>query len=76
MQRLIEATLIKNILEKYQNRYDECQAQWDKDCQELKDNIINAGMLALMLVSQMDYYNEQCLLFLFLSFLFFIIQFQ
>ena len=42
MQRLIEATLIKNILEKYQNRYDECQAQWDKDCQELKDNIINA----------------------------------
>lgn len=28
------------------------------------DNIINAGILALMAVSQMDYYNEQCLLFL------------
>lgn len=41
MQRLIEATLIKNILEKYQSRYDECQAQWDKDCQELKDNIVS-----------------------------------
>lgn len=42
MQRLIEATLIKNILDKYQIRYDECQAQWDKDCQELKDNIVDA----------------------------------
>jgi hypothetical protein len=41
MQRLIEATLIKNILEKYQGRYDECQAQWDKDWQELKDNIVS-----------------------------------
>lgn len=30
----------------------------------IEDNIINAGMLALMLVSQMDYYNEQALLFL------------
>ena len=36
MQRLIEATLIKNILEKYQGRYDECQAQWDDNYKELQ----------------------------------------
>ena len=36
MQRLIESTLIKNILEKYQGRYDECQAQWDDNYKELQ----------------------------------------
>ena len=36
MQRLIEATLIKNILEKYQNRYDECLSQWDDNYKELQ----------------------------------------
>lgn len=36
MQRLVEATLIKNILEKYQGRYDECQAQWDDNYKELQ----------------------------------------
>lgn len=36
MQRLIEATLIKNILEKYQGRYDECQSQWDDNYKELQ----------------------------------------
>lgn len=36
MQRLIEATLIKNILEKYQGRYNECQAQWDDNYKELQ----------------------------------------
>jgi hypothetical protein len=36
MQRLVEATLIKNILEKYQGRYDECQLQWDDNYKELQ----------------------------------------
>ena len=36
MQRLVEATLIKNILEKYQGRYNECQAQWDDNYKELQ----------------------------------------
>lgn len=36
MQRLIESTLIKNVLEKYQNRYDECQSQWDDNYNELQ----------------------------------------
>lgn len=42
MQRMIESTLINNLLSKYQTRFDECQAQWEKDCQELKDNNIDA----------------------------------
>lgn len=42
MQRMIDSTLINNLLSKYQTRFDECQAQWDKDCQELKDNNIDA----------------------------------
>ena len=41
MQRMVESTLINNLLLKYQTRFDECQAQWDKDCQELKDNMTN-----------------------------------
>lgn len=36
MQRLIESTLIKNVLEKYQNRYNECQSQWDDNYNELQ----------------------------------------
>ena len=36
MQRLVEATLIKNILEKYQGRYDECQSQWYYNYKELQ----------------------------------------
>lgn len=36
MQRLIEATLIKNILEKYQGRYDECLSQWDDNYKQLQ----------------------------------------
>ena len=36
MQRLVEATLIKNILEKYQGRYNECQAQWNDNYKELQ----------------------------------------
>lgn len=36
---MIDSTLINNLLSKYQTRFDECQAQWDKDYQELKDNI-------------------------------------
>lgn len=35
MQRMIEATLINNLLSKYQTRYDECQVQWDKDNESL-----------------------------------------
>ena len=27
---------------KYDNRFNECQAQWDKDCAELKDSNIDA----------------------------------
>lgn len=42
MQRMVESTLINNLLSKYQTRFNECQAQWDKDYQELKDNNIDA----------------------------------
>ena len=42
MQRMIEATLVNRLLLKYQNRFNECQAQWDKDYQELKDYNIDA----------------------------------
>lgn len=42
MQRMIESILINNLLSKYQTRFNECQAQWDKDYQELKDNNIDA----------------------------------
>ena len=37
MQRMIEATLINNLLVKYEERYDECQVAWDKAYTELKD---------------------------------------
>ena len=35
MQRMIEATLIAKILEKYEQRYKECSEQWDSDYVEL-----------------------------------------
>lgn len=42
MQRTIESTLINNLLSKYQTRFDECQAKWNEDYEELKDNNIEA----------------------------------
>lgn len=43
MQRMIESTVINELLIKYQTRFDKCQAQWEKDCQELKDGVIDAN---------------------------------
>lgn len=42
MQRTIESTLINNLLSKYQTRFNECQAKWNEDYEELKDNNIEA----------------------------------
>ena len=36
MQRLIEKVLIKKILDKYEERYKECDEQWHKDMIELE----------------------------------------
>lgn len=36
MQRTIDAVLIKKILEKYQERYDECEQKWEDDVAQLK----------------------------------------
>lgn len=41
MQRMIESTVINKLLSKYQTRFDECQAQWDKDYKEMQDEHIN-----------------------------------
>ena len=37
MQRMIEATIIKKILDKYQERYNECQNRWNDDYRELQE---------------------------------------
>ena len=42
MQRMIEAPLVYNLWKKYSERFNECQAQWDKDCIELQNENINA----------------------------------
>lgn len=41
MQRMIESTLINNLLSKYQGRYDECQAKWNEDYKEMQDEHID-----------------------------------
>jgi hypothetical protein len=36
MQRMVESTVIVNILKKYEQRYEECSKQWDNDMTKLK----------------------------------------
>ena len=36
MQRLIESTLIAKLLNKYQDRYNECEQKWEDDIEQLK----------------------------------------
>lgn len=36
MQRMVESTVIVNILKKYEQRYEECSEQWDNDMMQLK----------------------------------------
>lgn len=36
MQRMIDAVVIKNILEKYQTRLDACHERWDKNNETIK----------------------------------------
>lgn len=38
MQRMVEATLINNILNKYETRYQECQKKWNDDYIALASN--------------------------------------
>ena len=42
MQRMIEAPLIYNLWKKYNERFNECQTQWDKDYVELQNEDIDA----------------------------------
>ena len=36
MQRMIDAVVIKNILEKYQTRLDACHERWDRNNETIK----------------------------------------
>jgi len=36
MQRMIEATLINELLKKYQERLEECQNKWEEDYNVIK----------------------------------------
>ncbi len=54
MQRMIESILINNLLLKYQTRFDECKAQWDKDYQELKNCNIDTNRKDFLLADIAD----------------------
>ena len=37
MQRMIESTVVRQILKKYESRYNEAEAKWEEDYQAIKD---------------------------------------
>lgn len=55
VQRMIESTVINKLLSKYQTRFDECQAQLEKDYQELNDyNILGTDKMDFILTDIND----------------------
>lgn len=57
MQRLIEAVLVKKILDKYENRLKECEERWDNDYE--KHNKETDPTKLSFLVEDMNLVNVQ-----------------
>lgn len=57
MQRMIEATLINKILQKYEQRLKECQDKWDDDYAKIKQS--NGEEMPQDLIDDMNLVNVQ-----------------
>lgn len=57
MQRTIDATLVNQILVKYENRLKECQDRWDEDYKKLQSGISEAERDYLLI--DVDMQNAQ-----------------
>jgi len=45
MQRMIEATLINELLKKYQERLEECQNKWEEDYIKIRQGSEDQGLI-------------------------------